>query len=145
VANPPTVPFARLLRQMRVDAGLTQEELAAAATLSPRSISDLERGINLTPRRETTRLLANALRLAGPARSAFEAAARRRVAGDGLAEPGLAVTGIAAATRTLPHTRTSPKASSACSGASVCTLEPTSTPTPPPPSTTSTWPPPGAA
>ncbi len=103
MANPPTVPFARLLRQMRVDAGLTQEELAAAATLSPRSISDLERGINLTPRRETTRLLANALRLAGPARSAFEAAARRRVAGDGLAEPGPAVTGIAAATRTLPH------------------------------------------
>jgi transcriptional regulator with XRE-family HTH domain len=39
-----------LLRQLRVDAGLTQEELAHAASLSPRSVSDLERGINRTTR-----------------------------------------------------------------------------------------------
>lgn len=72
----PAVSFGRLLRQLRTDAGLTQEALAEAARLSPRSISDLERGINLTARRETARLLADALGLAGPARAAFEAAAR---------------------------------------------------------------------
>jgi transcriptional regulator with XRE-family HTH domain len=44
MAGQPSVPFARLLRQLRTDAGLTQEELAAAARLSPRSVSDLERG-----------------------------------------------------------------------------------------------------
>ncbi len=75
--------FAGLLRQLRADAGLTQEELAEAASLSPRSISDLERGINLTARRETARLLADALSLAGPQRALFEAAARGRpFAGD---------------------------------------------------------------
>jgi tetratricopeptide (TPR) repeat protein/DNA-binding XRE family transcriptional regulator len=71
--------FGSLLRQLRKDAGLTQEELAAAASLSPRSISDLERGINLTPHRETVRLLADALSLQGAARTQFEAAARGRV------------------------------------------------------------------
>lgn len=71
--------FGSLLRQLRKDAGLTQEELAAAASLSPRSISDLERGINLTPHRETVRLLADALSLPGAARTQFEAAARGRV------------------------------------------------------------------
>ena len=71
--------FGSLLRQLRKDAGLTQEELAAAASLSPRSISDLERGINLTPHRETVRLLADALSLQGADRTQFEVAARRRV------------------------------------------------------------------
>jgi tetratricopeptide (TPR) repeat protein/transcriptional regulator with XRE-family HTH domain len=72
--------FAALLRQLRTHAGLTQEELAEAATLSARSVSDLERGINLTARRDTTRLLADALNLNGPARTMFEAAARGLVA-----------------------------------------------------------------
>jgi predicted ATPase/transcriptional regulator with XRE-family HTH domain len=70
--------FAGLLRRLRVQAGLTQEELAEAAGLSPRSISDLERGINQTARRDTARLLADALSLAGPERAQFEAAARGR-------------------------------------------------------------------
>ena len=35
-----------LLRQLRAEAGLTQEELAEAAGLSPRTVSDLERGIH---------------------------------------------------------------------------------------------------
>jgi transcriptional regulator with XRE-family HTH domain len=43
--------FGPLLRQLRDDAGLTQEELAEAARLSPRSISDLERGVNATARK----------------------------------------------------------------------------------------------
>ncbi len=103
MAEPPAVSFAGLLRQMRIDAGMTQEQLAEQATLSPRSISDLERGINLIPRRETTRLLANALSLAGPARSAFEAAARGRAAANRLPGAGLPAVGVAAATRTLPR------------------------------------------
>jgi predicted ATPase/transcriptional regulator with XRE-family HTH domain len=70
--------FGGLLRQLRADAGLTQEELAEAAGLSPRSVSDLERGISLTARKDTARLLADALGLAGPQRALFEAAARGR-------------------------------------------------------------------
>jgi len=92
------VSFAGLLRRLRTDAGLTQEELAEAASLSPRSVSDLERGINLTARRETARLLADALSLAGPARAAFEAAARGR-----LQASESPVGWGAAATRTLPR------------------------------------------
>lgn len=42
------VSFAGLLRQFRTEARLTQEELAEAAGVSPRSVSDLERGINRT-------------------------------------------------------------------------------------------------
>jgi len=68
--------FGGLLRQLRADAGLTQEQLAEAAGLSPRSVSDLERGINLSARKDTARLLADALGLAGPQRGLFEAAAR---------------------------------------------------------------------
>jgi transcriptional regulator with XRE-family HTH domain len=45
--------FGRLLRQLRAEAGLTQEELAEAAGLSPRSVSDLERGIHPTARKDT--------------------------------------------------------------------------------------------
>ena len=70
--------FGKLLRQLRTDAGLTQEELAETATLSPRSVSDLERGVNATARKETARLLADALGLAGPQRAQFEATARGR-------------------------------------------------------------------
>ena len=70
--------FAGLLRQLRVDAGLTQEGLAYAANLSHRSISDLERGVNRTARKQTARLLADALGLTGPQRELFEAAASGR-------------------------------------------------------------------
>jgi WD40 repeat protein/transcriptional regulator with XRE-family HTH domain len=71
--------FGGLLRMLRGEAGLTQEELAEAAGLSPRSVSDLERGINRTARKDTAELLAGALDLAEPARSLFVAAARGRV------------------------------------------------------------------
>ena len=82
----PALRFGGLLRQLRADAGLTQEELAEAASLSPRSVSDLERGVNRTARQDTARLLADALGLAGPQRALFEAAARGRVpAGEVLA------------------------------------------------------------
>ena len=96
MAEPP-VTFAALLRDLRSGARLTQEELAEAAALSPRSVSDLERGIATAPRRETVRLLADALGLTGPARAEFEAAARGRPV------TALPVTGGAAALRTLPR------------------------------------------
>jgi transcriptional regulator with XRE-family HTH domain len=83
---------------LRAGAGLTQEELAEAAGLSLRGVSDLERGVNRTARKETARLLAGALGLIGPARAEFEAAAK------GWPVPGGAGTGgVAAATRTLPR------------------------------------------
>jgi len=100
------VSFGALLRKLRLDAGLTQEELAAAARLSYRSVSDLERGINLTPRKETMRLLADALHLAGAKREAFEAVARGRASHGDKPSPG-AVGGLAIATRTLPRDITS--------------------------------------
>jgi transcriptional regulator with XRE-family HTH domain len=70
--------FGGLLRQLRTEARLTQEELAEAARLSPRSVSDLERGISRTARKDTAGLLADALSLTGPARELFVAAARGR-------------------------------------------------------------------
>jgi transcriptional regulator with XRE-family HTH domain len=76
VAEQPGLGFAGLLRQLRSDAGLTQEELAEAAGLSPRSVSDLERGIHRTSRKDTAVLLADALGLAGSAEELFVAAAR---------------------------------------------------------------------
>jgi hypothetical protein len=45
---------------------------------SPRSVSDLERGINRTARKDTALLLASALSLSGPACDLFVAAARGR-------------------------------------------------------------------
>ena len=78
VPEQPALSFGGLLRRLRDDAGLTQEDLAEAATLAPRSISDLERGVSATARHETARLLASALGLTGPQRALFEAAARGR-------------------------------------------------------------------
>ena len=78
----PPVGFSGLLRRLRGEAGLTQEELALAATVSSRAISDLERGVVRQPQRDTVRLLADALRLTGGLRAEFEAAARGRAAPD---------------------------------------------------------------
>jgi transcriptional regulator with XRE-family HTH domain len=87
------VSFAGLLRRLRTIAGLTQEELAEAVGVSARSVSDLERGVSLTARKDTARLLADALNLEGAERAAFDAAARGRpLAGM-----------LAGATRTLPR------------------------------------------
>src|SRR6202020_1114330 len=80
MSEQPAIQYAELLRQLRAEQGLTQEELAAAAGISPRTISDLERAINQTPRRATAELLADALELTGPRRAQFMAAARRRPA-----------------------------------------------------------------
>jgi transcriptional regulator with XRE-family HTH domain len=92
VAEPPA-GFAGLLRQLRQEARLTQEDLAEAAGLSVRALGYLERGVVTSPQPQTVRLLADAPGLIGPARAGFEATALGRAA------PG----GVAAATRTLPR------------------------------------------
>ena len=106
MAEQPGPGFAGLLRQLRTEAKLTQEELAEAAGLSPRSVSDLERGINRTARKDTAGLLAGALGLAGPVHALFVAAARGRgPAAEALAAAREAAPGAAAAaaSRTLPR------------------------------------------
>src|SRR5688572_24880079 len=72
-----TEVFGDLLRQRRVEAGLTQEALAERAGLSVRGISDLERGTRARPHRDTLLRLAGALEMDGAARSLFVGAARR--------------------------------------------------------------------
>jgi transcriptional regulator with XRE-family HTH domain len=58
--------FGSLLKRYRMAAGLSQEGLAARASLSTRAISDLERGINRVPRYDTLELLTKALSLSSP-------------------------------------------------------------------------------
>jgi transcriptional regulator with XRE-family HTH domain len=76
VAEKRALSFADLLRQLRAEARLAQEELAEAAGVSPRSVSDLERGLHATANNDTAQLLAGALSLYEPARELFVAAAR---------------------------------------------------------------------
>src|SRR5215471_6052095 len=79
VTEQPALTFAGLLRQLRAGAKLTQEELATAAGVSARSVSNLERGINRTAHKDTAVLLAGALGLTGPAEELFVGAARGHV------------------------------------------------------------------
>jgi tetratricopeptide (TPR) repeat protein/transcriptional regulator with XRE-family HTH domain len=98
--------FGGLLRQLRDEAGLTQDELAEAAQVSQRAISDLERGINHTARKDTAILLAGALGLDGPARELFVAAARGRAPADealAAAAPQAGTRPAASTSRTLPR------------------------------------------
>jgi predicted ATPase/DNA-binding CsgD family transcriptional regulator/DNA-binding XRE family transcriptional regulator len=74
MATEPPAAFGDLLRHARRDAGLTQEELAERAGLSTRAISDLERGINRAPRRDTLEMLAEALELPATDRAHWEQA-----------------------------------------------------------------------
>jgi transcriptional regulator with XRE-family HTH domain len=104
VAGQPELSFAGLLRQLRAEARLTQEELAEAATVSPRSVSDLERGINRTPHKDTAVLLAGALGLTGPAGELFVAAARGKApATDVLAAARRAAPGQSGAVTGSPY------------------------------------------
>jgi tetratricopeptide (TPR) repeat protein/transcriptional regulator with XRE-family HTH domain len=117
----PAPDFAGLLRQLRAEAQLTQEELAAASGLSPRTVSNLERGINKTAHKETAVMLADAMDLTGPIRELFIAAARSRAgaadvlaAMTGLADPGPARTGLA--NTGLADTADGPTAEAAAGG-----------------------------
>ena len=102
----PELSFAGLLRQLRGEAKLTQEELAEAAGVSPRSVSDLERGITRTAHKDTAMLLAGALGLAESAGAVFVLVARGKApATDVLAARRGQAPGAfaAAATRSLPR------------------------------------------
>ncbi len=68
--------FGVVLSRYRLAVGLTQEELAERAGLSPQAISALERGIRSQPRAHTVRQLAEGLGLAESDREIFETAAR---------------------------------------------------------------------
>ena len=78
--DPAIASFSDLLRVYRRAAGLTREALAERAGLSVRALGDIERGVSRKPQRETVRLLADGLGLAGGERTRFEAAAREQPA-----------------------------------------------------------------
>jgi predicted ATPase/DNA-binding XRE family transcriptional regulator len=65
--------FSELLRELRLRAGLTQGGLADRAGLSPRTISDLERGVHTVPFRHTLEAIAEALDLTPEQAAGFEA------------------------------------------------------------------------
>ncbi|MGV9457085.1 helix-turn-helix domain-containing protein [Streptomyces sp. NPDC003635] len=73
--------LADRLRAARRWAGLTQEQLAGLSTVSVRAIRDLEQGRVRHPRRETLRLLADAMRLSDARRAALELAVEGASAG----------------------------------------------------------------
>ncbi len=72
--------FGALLKRYRLAAGLSQEALAARASLSARTISDLERGVHGLPRTDTLALLTSALSLSDQQRIVLLAAARPEAA-----------------------------------------------------------------
>ena len=74
-------PFGALLLRLRAAAGLTQEQLALRAGLSPDAISALESGKRRTPRFTTVEVLAAALALDGQQRNELVAAARSTAGG----------------------------------------------------------------
>jgi DNA-binding CsgD family transcriptional regulator/transcriptional regulator with XRE-family HTH domain len=79
LVSPPPLhgSFGALLRACRRRAMLSQEQLAARAEVSERTVRDLEAGRVQSPRADTVRLLADALKLTGPERESWFAAARR--------------------------------------------------------------------
>jgi transcriptional regulator with XRE-family HTH domain/tetratricopeptide (TPR) repeat protein len=93
--------FGEVLRALRTREGLSQKLLADVAGMSERAISDLERGVAKTPRRDTAQRLAQALGLEGHEKDRFERASQR----------GQTVTSVAStsqqAMRTLPRDITS--------------------------------------
>jgi predicted ATPase/transcriptional regulator with XRE-family HTH domain len=97
-----TPDFADLLRQRRIAAGLTQQELAERAGLSARGIGDLERGARTRPHPDTVRRLAAALDVRGAERAAFTAAARPPLAATRSAPADAAGAGASALGPRLP-------------------------------------------
>jgi tetratricopeptide (TPR) repeat protein/transcriptional regulator with XRE-family HTH domain len=93
--RPNSVEFGELLRRHRAAAFLTQTALAARSGLSVQAISMLERGVRLSPRPATVKLLSQALRLDPAESQAFLAAGGGGRDGNQETTP--------ATTRTLPR------------------------------------------
>ena len=74
--------FGEKLRELREAAGLTQEELAAKASLTAKAVGALERGERRRPYPHTVRSLADALDLTDDERSSLVATVPRRDAED---------------------------------------------------------------
>lgn len=74
--DPGAASFGAVLRRYRERALVSQEQLAERSGLSARAIRELELGRTRRPHGSSVRLLADALRLGGPERETFEAAAR---------------------------------------------------------------------
>jgi transcriptional regulator with XRE-family HTH domain len=72
--------FGLLLRTLRQDACLTQEELAERSGVSVRTISDMERGRTRRPHRKSVSLLGRALRVEGMTKEGFRRLARHSAA-----------------------------------------------------------------
>ncbi len=72
------LPFGARLRSMRRAAGLTQEELASRAGLSPNAVGTLERGARRRPQPHTVRALSDALNLPEGERAALLASVPER-------------------------------------------------------------------
>src|SRR5262245_45254142 len=70
-ASPPDGSFGALLRAFRHRACLSQEQLAARAELSERTVRNLEADRVRSPRNDTVRLLADALELTGSDRQSW--------------------------------------------------------------------------
>jgi DNA-binding XRE family transcriptional regulator len=75
IGDRPPAAFGATLRRCRIEAGLTQEELANRSGLSIRAISDLERNRTTKPLMRSARMLADALTLSGADRDEFADAA----------------------------------------------------------------------
>lgn len=86
-------PFGERLRRFRRAAGLTIEELAAAAGVSERTIGNLERGASRRPQRGTVGLIADALGLTATERDDLLA---------GRAAPAAAPAALLAMPRAVP-------------------------------------------
>jgi transcriptional regulator with XRE-family HTH domain/tetratricopeptide (TPR) repeat protein len=75
----PSLPEAlpETLRRLRTESNLTIEALADVSGVSPRAISDIERGMSAAPRRHTIASLSDALSLSDEDRAQLEDSARR--------------------------------------------------------------------
>jgi len=79
------------LRRLRRATGMTQEELAQAAGISARTVSDIERGLRSVIHGDTARRLSSALGLTGERGDMFDALARGRWLGGPSAPPASSI------------------------------------------------------
>lgn len=100
--------FGIVLRQHRLQAGLTQEGLAEQAHVSARTVSDLERGVIRNPQPHTFRQLADALQLPAEERKRFAVALRARARGTGPADAEAGIEPMGSGTSKRPDAISNP-------------------------------------